>query len=176
MSEVNSFKINQLQYPKNLNASTNSSPNLRHILDHCCLCQKKMERCSVLHFNITSYLITSHNIQKLWCFSINGNEHGSEEFHKSYCDSKDWNIFAQSRIGQQKGKTKNITQLSKYCWGIQTYCWRTCNECIDYSMGCISNLCILGGDHGISAFHLPPRTVERKRWNQNKKCLNSIKS
>ena len=138
--------------------------------------RKKLERCSVSHFNITSYLISSHNIQKLWCFSINGNEHGSEEFHKSYCDSKDWNIFAQSRIGQQKGKTKNITQLSKYCWGIQTYCWRTCNECIDYSMGCISNLCTLGGDHGISAFHLPPRTVERKRWNQNKKCLNSIKS
>jgi hypothetical protein len=43
-------------------------------------------------------------------------------------------------------------------------------------MGCISNLCTLRGDHGISAFHLPPRTVERKRWNQNKKCLNSIKS
>ena len=102
MSEVNSFKINQLQYPQNLNASTNSSPNLRLILDHCCLCQKKLERCSVSHFNITSYLITSHNIQKSGSFSINGNEHGSDNnftkdtviprtgifLHKAELDSK----------------------------------------------------------------------------------------
>ena len=32
--------------------------------------------------------------------------------------------------------------------------------------GCVSSLCILGGDHGIGAFHLPPRTMGRKQRKQ----------
>ncbi len=59
---------------------------------------------------------------------------------------------------------------------VQAYCWRTCNESIHCSKGCISSLCILGGDHGIGAFHLPPRTLGGKRRKQNKNCLNYIQS
>ena len=57
---VNSFKINLLQYPKNLNASTstNSTPNLIHILDHCCLCQIKFGEIFCLAFQ--HYIIPSN--------------------------------------------------------------------------------------------------------------------
>ena len=61
VSEVNSFKINLLQYPKNLNASTNSSPNLRHILDHCCLCQKKFGE--MFCFAFQHYILSNNQSQ-----------------------------------------------------------------------------------------------------------------